>query len=161
MTLGQWKGISFIVITSNLEFNSTCWKKKHSQFHWNTFTWPEPLIQSWTCCKDNVLTIIGVSMWIEVCQILGKDSQSSLYLKRNLQRDVCGPGERLTKIQANYQTWLFVAWNMVKHVKSSSVKEKAAVGYRKTKARECSEHWEACISSIRKREFKATIRKRK
>ena len=39
-------------------------------------------------------------MWIEVCQIFGKDSQCSLYLKRNLQRDVCGPGERLTKIQA-------------------------------------------------------------
>ena len=29
-----------------------------------------------------------------------ENSQSSLYLKRNLQRDVCGLGERLTKIQA-------------------------------------------------------------
>ena len=61
--------------------SSMCRKKKHSLFHWNTLTWPEPLIQSWTCCKDNVLTIIGVSMWIEVCQILGKVSQSSFYLK--------------------------------------------------------------------------------
>ena len=32
MTFGHWKETSFIVITSNLEFNSTCRKKKHSQF---------------------------------------------------------------------------------------------------------------------------------
>ena len=38
-------------------------------------------------------------MLIEVCQILGKDSQSSLHLKRNLQRDVCGPGGSLQKFK--------------------------------------------------------------
>ena len=34
MTFGQWKERSFIVITSTLEFGSTCRKKKHSVFHW-------------------------------------------------------------------------------------------------------------------------------
>ena len=33
MTYGQRKVISFVVITSNHEFNSTCRKKTHSQFH--------------------------------------------------------------------------------------------------------------------------------
>ena len=35
-TFGHWEVSSFIVITSNLELNSTCRKKEHSQFRWNT-----------------------------------------------------------------------------------------------------------------------------
>ena len=37
MTFGQSQGNSCVVITSNLEFSSTCRKKKHSQCHCNTF----------------------------------------------------------------------------------------------------------------------------
>ena len=35
-TIGRFKVTSSIVITVNLEFNSTCRKKKHSLIHWNT-----------------------------------------------------------------------------------------------------------------------------
>ena len=77
-----------------------CRRKKHSLFHWKTLTWPELPIQIWTRCKNNVLIIVGIWTRIEVCQILGKDSQGSFYWKKNLPRDICGPGRRRTKIQA-------------------------------------------------------------
>ena len=38
VTFGQFKVTSFIVIILNLEFNSTCRKKKHSLFHCNKYT---------------------------------------------------------------------------------------------------------------------------
>ena len=37
--------------------------------------------------------IIGTSMGLETCQILGKVSHNLLYWKRNLQMDICGQGE--------------------------------------------------------------------
>ena len=43
-TSGRSKVTSSIVITLNLEFNSVCRKKKHSQFHWNTLMWPGLLV---------------------------------------------------------------------------------------------------------------------
>ena len=58
MTYKQWKERSFIVITSNLEFSSTCRKKKLSVFHWNTLMLSGLLIQIWMCYKRNVLTMI-------------------------------------------------------------------------------------------------------
>ena len=42
--------------------------------------------------QENVLMTTGMSTRTEVCRILGKDSQSSLYRKRDLPEDVCGPG---------------------------------------------------------------------
>ena len=57
------------------------------------------LIQIWTCCKKNGSMIFGMSIRTEVCQIRGKDSQNSLCWKRSFQKDLCGLGERLTKIQ--------------------------------------------------------------
>ena len=90
-TCGQSKVTSFIVITLNLEYISTCRKKNHSQFHWSILTW--------MCCKKKVSTIIGTSIWIEPYQIHGQDSRSARYWKRNLLQDFCGPGERLTKIK--------------------------------------------------------------
>ena len=91
VTFGQWKEISIIVVTSNLEFNSTCGRKKHSQSHWNTLTWPELRTHIWTCCKKAVLTTIGMSMWIEICQIHGQDSRSLLKWTENLLKEKCGP----------------------------------------------------------------------
>ena len=35
---GRSKGITFTVITSNLEFSSTCRTKNHSQYHCDTLT---------------------------------------------------------------------------------------------------------------------------
>ena len=48
-----------IAITLNLEFSYMCSRKKHSLFHWNS------------------LTIIGMSMWTKVYQILVQDSRHS------------------------------------------------------------------------------------
>ena len=36
------------------------------------------LIQIWMCYKKNVLTIIGMSIEANICQIPGEDSQNSL-----------------------------------------------------------------------------------
>ena len=37
--------------------------------------------------------IIGISMGLETCQILGQVSHNLLYWKKNLLTDICGPGE--------------------------------------------------------------------
>ena len=91
MTSGLLEEISVIVITSNLEFNSTCRMKNHSQSRWNTLLWPGLRTQIWTCLKKAVLTTVGMSMRIEVCQIHGQDSRSSLYGAKNFPKDTCGP----------------------------------------------------------------------
>ena len=36
--------------------------------------------------------IIGISMGVETCQILGQVSHSLLSWKKNFQTDICGPG---------------------------------------------------------------------
>ena len=50
------------------------------------------LAQIWMCHKRNGLTITGTSIRADICPILGKDSQSLLCWKRNLQRDIWSPG---------------------------------------------------------------------
>ena len=49
------------------------------------------LILIWISCKRNVSITIGVSIGTEACQILGKTSQNSLYWKKSLPQDICGP----------------------------------------------------------------------
>ena len=47
------------------------------------------------CCKKAVFTIIGTSMCFEVCHTHGQVSRKLHYRlkkKKNLQKDVCGPG---------------------------------------------------------------------
>ena len=78
-TSGRFKVTSSVVITMNLEFNSTCRRKKHSVFHRNTLMLQGLHIQIWMCCKRNGLTIAGMLIHANICQILGKDSRSSLY----------------------------------------------------------------------------------
>ena len=62
---GRWKGTTFIVITSNLEFSSTCRRKNHSQDHCDTLTWSGQHTRPWTWCKkaekDNSWNIDGES----------------------------------------------------------------------------------------------------
>ena len=89
-TSSRFKVASSIVITMNLEFNSMCPRKKHSLFQ---------LTRIWTSCKRNVSMTIGMSMRTKACQIRGKVSRSSLYWKKNLPRDISGPGGGLTKVQ--------------------------------------------------------------
>ena len=61
-------------------------------FHWSTLTFPELLIRIWMLSKRSALMIIGISMGLETCQILGQVSLNLLYWKKNLPTDVCGPG---------------------------------------------------------------------
>ena len=49
------------------------------------------------------------------------------------------------KHSSNYQTWLFVVWNVAWHVKSSSEEGNASMGYRKTQSSIMQEGWEASI----------------
>ena len=47
--------------------------------------------------------IIGISMDQEICLIIGQVSHNLFYWKKNLQTDICGPGEineKKTYIQA-------------------------------------------------------------
>ena len=84
--------------------------------------------------RKNVQMIFGMWTRIEVCENLGKDLQSSLYWKRNLQRDICGPGGT-DKKSSNYQTWECVALSMDQNWKSRSQERKARMGNRETKTR--------------------------
>ena len=90
---GRLEVTSSIVITMNLEFNSTCRRKTRSLFHSNTLMFRGPHIQMSMCCKKRRLAIVGMSIRMSICQmILGEGSQNSLYWKRSLQKDTCGPG---------------------------------------------------------------------
>ena len=50
-------------------------------------------------CKKAVLTIIGMSMWIEVCPAHGQDSRSSHCCMKTHQLDICGLGGGLQKFK--------------------------------------------------------------
>ena len=88
----RFKVNSSIDNTMNFEFNSTCRRKKHFLFRWNTLVLQGPLMLIWTSCKKRLLMTTGMSIRTEVCQILGEDSQNSFYWKKTLPRDICGPG---------------------------------------------------------------------
>ena len=89
---GLFKVTSSIVIILNREFNCMCREKKHFLFHWNTLMLWGQRTQIWMCCKKHVLMIVGMLMKIEVCQIHGQDSRSSLCWKRHLRKEICGLG---------------------------------------------------------------------
>ena len=90
-TSGRSKVTSSIVITMNLEFNSTYRRKKHSPFNWDTLMLQGLLKLIWMCYKRNELTITEMSIRANICQIRAEDLQSSLFWKRSLQKDTCGP----------------------------------------------------------------------
>ena len=97
--LWVFKVASSIVITMNLQFNSKCRKKNipcPTELHWRNQSY---LHKSGCIARKNVFRIIGMWTRIEVYQIPGKDSRSSLYCKRNLQRENVWSGRRLTTTQ--------------------------------------------------------------
>ena len=49
-------------------------------------------IRIWMSSKRNASMIIGISMGLETCQILGQVSHNLLYWMKNLPTDICGPG---------------------------------------------------------------------
>ena len=56
-----------------------------------SLTYPELLTQIGMSSKRNASMIIGISMGLETCQILGQGSHNLLYWKKNLPKDFCGP----------------------------------------------------------------------
>ena len=82
----------FAAITLNPESNFTRRERNHSLFHWSTLTSPELHIRIWMLSKRNASMIIGISMGLETCLILGQVSHNLLYWKKNLLKDICGPG---------------------------------------------------------------------
>ena len=46
---------------------------------------------NWMSSKRSAPMIIGISMDLETCQILGQVSHNLLYWKKNLPTDICGP----------------------------------------------------------------------
>ena len=133
MTFGQWKETSSTVITSNLEFSSTCRKKKRCNSNEFALMWPELRTQIWMWCKKNVLMTIGMSTWIEICQ-MDRIHEVHFVERKTSKKDTSGPGGGLQRFSSDYQTWLFVAWKLVRYVNSSSEGE-AGMGYWKTKGR--------------------------
>ena len=64
--------------------------------------------------------VIGISMGLETCQILGQVSHNLLYWDENLLTDMCGPGERLTRKQLTSRPdnlWPELWKSMGKHAK--------------------------------------------
>ena len=137
-TSGRFKVILSIVITANLEFNSTCRRKKHSLLHWNTLMLPGPLILIWTSCKKSVLMTAGISILREVREILGKGSQNSLCWKKNLPKDLCVVRGETEQSSNDYETRSCMAWSTEQNWESRSESRKTRTEKRETKTRQCS-----------------------
>ena len=101
------------------------------------------------CCKKNVLTIIGMLTRIEVYQIPGKDSRSSLCWKRNLKRDMCGPGGDWQKFKRPLDLRICGLKFGPKWEKPLR-RKKTKNGQTRSQNSTMLEDWEAFISSIRK-----------
>ena len=132
MIFGPFQGTTFTVITMNREPNYTRQEKNHSQFHFDTLTWPEQQARTRMWCLNAALTCIGISKETETDHIRGQGSHDSPFWKGNFQKGIHGPecGWRRNDIQA----WLLWARDMERHVRSSATKRKTKVGNRKTES---------------------------
>ena len=59
----------------------------------NTWMYPDLLIRIWMSSKRSASVNIGISMGQEICLFHGQVSLDLFYWKKNLQTDICGPGE--------------------------------------------------------------------
>ena len=104
-TFRRSKVTSSIVITMNLEFNSTCPKEE-------TFPISVKYVDVTRSCpygsgrhtRENDLTIMGMSIRANVCLILVVDSWNSLCWEGGPPKGYMWSRGRLTKISNNYQT---------------------------------------------------------
>ena len=58
-----------------------------TEIHWRL----QNYTQIWMLSKRKASMIIGISMGLETCQILGQVSLNLFFWKNNLQTDICGP----------------------------------------------------------------------
>ena len=89
---GPCQEASYTAITLKPESNFTRRERNRSLFHWSTLTSPELHFQTWMFCRKAASMIIGISMGLEACLILGQVSHNLLCWKKNLLTDTCGPG---------------------------------------------------------------------
>ena len=102
--------------------------------------------------------IIGISMGLETCQILGQVSHHLLYWKNNLLTDFCGPGGRLTKRQVTSrpdhcrpELWKTMG-------KNAKLKEKEKWSNEKLHLENARKFRRICFIDAEDEEFKETIR---
>ena len=69
---------------------------------------------------------IGISMGQEICRILGRFSLNLLYWKKNLQTDICGPGQ-IDEKTADIQARLFMARTLGENGKECQAEGEAKV----------------------------------
>ena len=137
--IGLFKVTSFIVIAMNLEISSTCRKKKHSLFHWNTLMQQGLITLIWTSRKKIVLMIIGMWTRTEVYRNLRQDSRSSGWKEKTPKGHMWSGIGDIDDNSSNYQTWECVAWSMDQNWKSRSEERIARTGNREAKARQRAE----------------------
>ena len=159
-TSGRHKVTSFIVMNIESRVSNLCAERgKQYLFHWRNWRDQSYLYKSGRVASKNVWTTIGTSIRTENCQIPWHFPQISLYWKKNLPRDICGPGRRLTKIQATARPENFVARSLVPNWKKPLRRKKSKNGQTRNESSIMFESWEAFISSIRKNgEHKETIK---
>ena len=156
MTLGLWKGI-FIHrhITSNLEFNSTSRKSKHSQSplkfidvtrttHTKFGRYPRKphrrLLDCW--CGSKFVRLMDRIHEVHNTEKKKKKTSKRIYVVRGAPYNN----------SRNYQTWLLVAWNFGPACQKQLRKRESSNGRSKNQSSMMLEGWEAFISSIRKME---------
>ena len=129
------QGITFIAVSLNQEFSSTCRRKNHSEYNCDTFTWSgeHTHTRTWMCCKKAGQMIIR-TLWSAFTQF-------TIMNEKKLLLVICGPGggvqeEAAHKHSSNRMAWSSVDRNLVCNVKSSSTKGKAATGHRETEAQQ-------------------------
>ena len=88
--------------------------------------YPELLIRIWMSSKRNASMTVGISMGEEICLIIGQVSLNLLYWKKNLQTDVCGPGE-INKKTAYIQARSFMARTLEVNGKARQAEGEAKV----------------------------------
>ena len=89
------------------------------------------------CCKKNVQMIPGIWTQIEVYQILGKDSQISLFSKKKPPKGICVVQWETDKDSSDYQTRSCMARSMDRNWERRSESRKTRVEKREAKTREC------------------------
>ena len=86
----------------------------------NTLTYPELLIRIWMSSKRSASMIIGISMGLETCLILGQVSHNFLFWKKKAPDGFLWSGWRLTRKQLTSRPdhlWPELWKSMVKHAK--------------------------------------------
>ena len=141
MIFGHLKGISFVVITSNLKFNSTCWMKKL----------PIPLKYfDVTRTTHTNLDVLQESR-IDGCWNVDVDWSLSdswtgftkfTLLNEKPPKGVMWPRRRLTKNSSNYQTSLFVARKKSPACQKQLRKKKSSNGLSRNRSSTMLGNWE-------------------